>query len=41
MNEKTNNIQNEIISTKANTLKALESLITKAFIEEMLRLFEK
>lgn len=41
MNEKTNNIQNEIISTKANTLKALESLITKAFIEEMLILVVK
>ena len=34
--EKNNNLKNEIISTKANTLKALEKIITKAFIEEML-----
>ena len=36
MNNRQKNIKNEIISTKANTLKALESLITKAFIEDML-----
>lgn len=41
MNKEANNIQNEIISTKANTLKALESLIQKAFIEEMLILVVK
>lgn len=35
-NKKNKNIKNEIISTKANTLKALESLISKAFIEKML-----